>query len=97
METHNYKRPREHGKVVELRRETYRLGVMKHGEEVPDEVEHGEIPILHRRKSLAVSGNLRCRTVMNSANTIEQLCEQLDIGVRRKQAYPMISSRTKRT
>ena len=85
METHNYKRPREHGKVVELRRETYRLGVMKHGEEVPNEVEHGEVPILHRRKSLAVLGNSRCRTAMNSANTVEQLCEQLDInGVRRK-------------
>jgi len=98
VETHNYRRSREHGVAVTSWIGTYGLCVIKQGGVYPDDVQHGGVPILHHRQARDNLGHLGCHTARNSANTVvEQLDELSDIETRWMQTYSRISFRTKRT
>jgi hypothetical protein len=90
VETHNYRRSREHGCSVGPWAGTYRMA--KREEVDPDDEHDGGIPVLQRCQACHNSRNSGSRTAMNSANTIQQPCERSYIRTRWKELTPGFSS-----
>ena len=70
METHIYKTPPEHGIAIESKAGTYKFCLVKYGDAGPDDVHHGDIPILQYSQARCDSRDCR----MSYSNEQHEYC-----------------------